>query len=142
MLDDELLYQAIPVTPGRDTEIGIVAHQSCMHPQDAHTEGMKGRHRHLLRRLPANQAPHPFPHLASRLVGEGHRQDIAGLHPLLQQVRNPVDHRAGLARPRPGKDEDWTLGSLHRLGLSLVQARRHRSPNLKRWLSILTLRGN
>ena len=72
--------------------------------------------------LIAGEALDPVPHLAGRLVGEGNGQDLVGEDAaLLQQPRDPVSQDPGLARARPGDDEDRSLRGLDSPNLVVVE---------------------
>jgi hypothetical protein len=73
--------------------------------QDAHAHRVERRHPHRTR-PPAHERVDPLLHLGRGLVGEGDRHHLAGVHaPLGEQPRDPVGEHAGLARTRPGHDE-------------------------------------
>ena len=50
-------------------------------------------------------------HLAGRLVGEGHREDAVGRHPLRgDEVGDPVRDDAGFAAARAGEHQERPFG--------------------------------
>ena len=73
--------------------------------QDAHTGRVECRDPHGLA-AGADQRGNPIAHLAGGLVGEGDREDLTGPDiARRQQVGDPVRQHAGLARARPGDDQ-------------------------------------
>ena len=61
-------------------------------------------------------------HLRSRLVGEGHAQDIPRQDTqLIDQERKPMGQGAGLAGARPGDHPNKAFGRRDRLPLRLIQ---------------------
>ena len=78
--------------------------------QDAGAEGMEGAHGHLAA-LVADQGQDALAHLGGGLVGEGHGQDLPGLHALdADEVGDAVGQHAGLAGAGTGQDEQRPLG--------------------------------
>ena len=61
---------------------------------------------HIARARGADERGHPLLHLAGGLVGEGDREDLAGLHvPGAEQVGDAVGEHPRLARAGTGHDE-------------------------------------
>ena len=86
-------------------ERGRVAEPGRLAAQDAHARGVEGEQPHGPGPRPG-QGRRPAGHLAGRLVGERDGQDLAGRDAALgQQVGDPVGEHPGLARARPGHDE-------------------------------------
>ncbi len=97
--------------------------RAAMRVESAHVE--------RLRDALADQPVEPRAQLARRLVGEGDRQDVPGRDQArLDQVGDAVDDDAGLARARPGQDEQRPIGMGHRLPLLRVQPLQYTRPTL------------
>ena len=89
--------------------------------QDPHARGVERADPHDLRAA-ADQLLDPLAHLGGRLVGEGDRQDRAGVGVALgDQPRDPAGEHPGLARPRAGDDQQRRSLVDDRLALRLVE---------------------
>jgi hypothetical protein len=84
---------------------------------------VEGHHPHTPRDA-TDQGSDPIAHLVGRLVREGDRQDLIRVCPPgRQQPGDPVRQGTGLARSRPGEDQQRPLVEGDRLALRAVQAR-------------------
>lgn len=73
--------------------------------QDPHARAVEGHDPHGVGAR-SDELLDALLHLARGLVGEGDREDLPRVHPALgQQVGDPVRQHPGLARARPGDDE-------------------------------------
>ena len=71
----------------------------------------------------AEDALEPLAHLGRGLVGERDRKDLVRFHAVrADQVRDAVREDAGLARPRPGDDEERPVHVEHGLPLGRIEA--------------------
>jgi len=69
---------------------------------------------------------HPAPHLAGRLVGEGHREHVARVDALdAEEPRDPVSDDARLAAAGAGQHQHRALDRLHRLPLHGIERSEH-----------------
>ncbi len=83
---------------------------------------MEGGDDHPANPFLAHQLFDPLLHLAGRLVGEGDRQQLAGVDPpLLNQVGDTVGDHPGLARAGAGQQQQGAFGVANRGKLFLVQ---------------------
>ena len=90
-------------------------------PQDPHARRVEGADPHDPGAV-ADQGGDPLLHLAGGLVGEGDRQDRAGVRvPRREQVGDPVGQHPGLARPRAGDDQQRRALVGHRRALLRVE---------------------
>ena len=117
-LDDLLVQSAAPVYPAHerlrivgivDREVAVEAHRSCFLAKDSPTDGVKRAHPDLRRGRPDERAD-PLLHLLCGLVREGYRQDSPRWDALIDEMREAVSQRPGLAAPRSRKDEYRTGG--------------------------------
>ena len=60
-------------------------------------------------------------HFARRLVGESHRQNVAGSHAFFDQMRDARGDDARLARARPRQNQDRPFGGLNGLALRWIE---------------------
>ena len=60
-------------------------------------------------------------HLLGRAPGEGQQQDGLRGHPPFDQARDPIDQRAGLARPRPSHHQQRAVAMGNRFKLRRVE---------------------
>ncbi len=113
-------HQPLGVRRVVDREAGGEAEPLALPAQDPHAGAVEGRDPH--RPGPrADQLLDALAHLAGRLVGEGDRQDLAGLHLAgAQQVGDPVGQHPGLARTGAGHDEQRGARVQHGLALRVV----------------------
>ncbi len=119
----EVLDQAHLVGGAVDGKVLLVTEPVDVLAQQTHAQGVKGRDDHALAAPLADQLLDAFLHLASRLVGEGHCQDILRRH--FAPTKQPGDALGDdprLAGSGAGQDQQRPLGVLHRLALFLVQS--------------------
>ncbi|MGY3680304.1 hypothetical protein ACVWXU_003927 [Streptomyces sp. TE33382] len=89
--------------------------------QDPHARAVEGHDPHGVGAR-ADELLDTLLHLARGLVGEGDREDLAGVHPALgEQMGDPVGQHPGLARAGPGDDEQRRTGVHHGGALLGVQ---------------------
>ena len=102
----KLLEQTQLVVGVEDGEIRSQAHKLGMHAQDLRADRMeRAEPRHAL--LGPGQRADAHPHLARRLVGEGHRQDLMSASAAGgDQMRDPGGQDARLADAGAGENED------------------------------------
>src|SRR4030042_2384533 len=78
---------------------------------------------------------YPFSHLIGRLIGEGDRENVPGLHPFFfNKISNSVSQDSGLSTSRTCKHQEWSLGFQNRLLLNRIEIveQRHRiKPSVK-----------
>ncbi len=113
-----------PLRVGRvvDRERRGEAEQLGLAAQDPHAGAVEGGHPHRPGAR-ADQLLDALAHLAGRLVGEGDRQDLAGLHAAgAEQVGDPVGEHPGLAGAGAGHDQQRRAGVQHGLALRVVHA--------------------
>ena len=67
----------------------------------------------------AEELPDALLHFARGLVGERHRQDVAGRHALFDQMRDADGDDARLARARARQDQDRALRWSRRPGVAV-----------------------
>jgi hypothetical protein len=104
-----------------DGEVRAVAEPLRLAPQDPAAGGMEGEDPDRARDR-AEQVLEPLAHLACGLVRERDREDLVRLHAAgVDQVRDAVGEDAGLARARPGHDEQRAFGGQDRLALRRVE---------------------
>ena len=119
---DQLLQQAQLVVGVKDGEAGFQPDQFGMAAQDFDAQRMKGAHPgHAFGHL-AQHPPDPQLHLARRLVGEGHRQDLVragAAHG--QQVNDAGGQCLGLAGAGARQHQHRAVQRLHRRPLRRVQ---------------------
>ena len=108
-----------PVRVGRvvDRELARVAEQVAVGAQDAHARRVERRHPHGLHDR-ADERADPLAHLGGCLVGEGDREDLGGMHTLVDQVGDAVREHPGLARTGAG-DHEQRAGLVHD-GIELI----------------------
>src|SRR6266566_3756844 len=90
----------------------------------AFTESMKSRDSHTLASLIRDGYTHPFEavlHLLSRFVRESDCEDVSRRYIALQEISDPSDQGAGLARSRSCDDKIALIISNGRLSLSRVE---------------------
>ncbi len=115
-------HQALGVGRVVDRERGREAEPLGLAAQDAHARAVEGGDPHGVGAR-ADQALDALLHLTGGLVGEGDRQDLAGVDvPGGQQVADPVGQDPGLAGAGAGHDEQRGARVHHGGGLLLVQA--------------------
>ena len=86
-------------------------------------QGAPGLAELALGQLLGQQQLQPLLHLAGRLVGEGHRQQGAGIHAVVaDQVGDAVGEGPGLAAAGTGHHQQRTGVVIHRLALGVIQA--------------------
>ncbi len=89
--------------------------------QDAGPDGVEGAHPDTGGAQP-QQLLDSRPHLAGRLVGERHGQDLAGSSAaLLDQPGDPVREDSGLAAAGAGKDQQRPIARRHRGALRGIE---------------------
>ena len=86
--------------------------------ENLHAEGMEGGYGHPLDGVAAGHLLHPFTHLARRLVGKGHRQNLFRTVSLLHQVGNTAGNDPGFARAGSGEQQQGAAAVGH--GLTLL----------------------
>lgn len=98
-------HQALRVGRVVDREARRDADDLGLAAQDPDARRVEGGHPHGAGPA-ADDRLDPLAHLGGRLVGEGDRHDLAGLHVAGgEQVGDPLGEHAGLARPRARHDE-------------------------------------
>ena len=103
-------------------EIAGIADPLPVPPQDAHAHGVEGGDPDLLRLRP-HEGGDPLLHLPGRFVGEGDRQDVPGVDPLLRkQISDPVGQHPRLSASRAGHDQHRPFRGLHRFSLGRIQS--------------------
>ena len=120
----QLLEEADLVIDVEHGEVGFQLHQLGMAAQDAPGDRVEGAEpRHAFDRL-SEHLGETCLHLTRRLVGEGHRQDLAGARPALaQNMRDAGGEHAGLAGACPGQHQDRAIQRLDRVALLRIEAR-------------------
>ncbi|GAB3997915.1 hypothetical protein GCM10029992_22250 [Glycomyces albus] len=119
---DDLGEQAAGVVGVVDGEARLPAEPVGLAAQDAQARGVEGHDPHGPG-AGADEIGDALAHLGGGLVGEGDRQDLAGMDVALgQQVADPVGQDAGLPRARAGDDEQRRSGVLDGLSLRFVEA--------------------
>ena len=88
-----------------DAERARVAEPVGVGAQDAHAGGMERADPHLVRHR-THQHGDALAHLAGRLVGERDRQDLHGMHALVDEVGDAVGEHPGLARTGAGHHQE------------------------------------
>ena len=120
-LAGDQLHQPARVVRVVDRERRLEAGVLVLGAQDAHARRVERRHPHQPGPRP-DQRGDPLLHLAGGLVGEGDRDDLAGMHvPCGEQVGDPVGEHPGLAGPGAGHDQQRRAGVADRVALRPVQ---------------------
>ena len=115
-----LLDQACLVLGVVDREIGPVAENRSLFPQDVRPQGVESADGEP-GKLPGNEGPNPLRHLPGRLVRESHREDLRLWDAFGQKVGDAIRDDPGLSRACAGQDKDRAVHPMHRLGLLFVQ---------------------
>ena len=120
---EQLLEQADLVVGVEHGEVRGELHQLGVIAQDAAADRMEGAEpRHAFDRL-AEHLAEPQLHLARRLVGEGHRQDLGGAGAAGgKDVGDPRGQHAGLAGAGAGQHQHRAVERLHGVALLRVEA--------------------
>ena len=115
-------HQPLGVGGVVDREVRLVAELVDLLAQDPHARGVERRDPHDPGAL-ADQLLDPLLHLGGGLVGEGDRQDRAGVGLALgDQPGDPAGQHAGLARAGAGHDEQRRPGVHDGRALGFVEA--------------------
>ena len=119
----QLLQQPDLIVDIEHGEVRFELHQFGMDTQDAAADRVEGAEpRHAFDGL-AEHLAEPVLHLARRLVGEGHRQDLVRPCPALaQDVGDAGGQHAGLAGAGAGQHQNRSVQRDHRLALLRVEA--------------------
>ena len=117
----QLLDQADLVVGVEDGEVGFEPDRLGMAPEDARGERMESAEPHALDGR-TDQPLQPLAHLACRLVGEGHGQDLAGEGLAQgQDMGEARDQRPRLAGAGPGQHQDRPVQGFDRQALRFVE---------------------
>ena len=68
-----------------------------------------------------DQAIESLAPLARCLVGKRDRQNVVWIDPLFEQIRNPMDNHTGLARARPGQNQQRPIDGSDRFLLGWIE---------------------
>ena len=104
-----------------DAERARVAEPIGVGAQDAHARGVERADPHLERHRP-DQRGHTLAHLAGGLVGERDRQDLHGMHALVDEVGDAMGQHPRLARAGAGDHQQRTAAVHDGVELVGVQA--------------------
>ena len=119
----QLLDQADLVVGIEDGEVALETDGFRVAPQDTRGDGMEGAEPPALHRGAVEQRRNAVLHLARRLVGEGHSEDLAGRARLAgdQQVGEARGQYPGLAGAGAGQHQHRAVERLDRLALARVE---------------------
>ena len=119
---EQLLHQPDLVVDVEDGEVVLQTHQLGVTAQNLHANRVEGAEPgHALDDLPDHLADAVL-HLARRLVGEGHGEDIARPRPAeVQNVRDAGGQDPGFAGAGAGQHQHGAVQGLHRLALLRVE---------------------
>ena len=102
----QVAQQCLGVLGIEQREARLVAQRLQFAANDVEPQGVEGRDRQAVALSPLEHLPHALLHLARRLVGEGHRRDLARAHSaFLDQVGDLGGDHAGLAGPGTGQHQ-------------------------------------
>ena len=120
---DDLLQEADLIVGVEDREVGAQPHHLRMAAQNLHADRMKrAEPRHPFGALFADQLADAQLHLARRLVGEGHGEDLRGPGAAgREDMRDAGRQNARLAGAGPRQDKKRPLGVLDRLALLRIE---------------------
>ncbi len=117
---EHIPQQAFLVLVVVNGEIGGIAEHRNFAPQNTHAEGMKCRHPGQF--AAAQQLLDALAHLAGRLVGKGHRQNLPGRHTVFaDQPGDAMSQSTGFAGTGPGQQQQRSVAVLHSLALHGVE---------------------
>jgi hypothetical protein len=119
---EELLEQPDLVVDVENGEVGLEPYQLRMPAQDLHPDRMEGAEPgHALDHMTDDLADAPL-HLARRLVGEGHRQNLARARAAGgENVGDAYGEHPRLAGAGAGEHQYWAVERLHRQPLFRVE---------------------
>ena len=83
---------------------------------------MEGAYRNLLARSLTDHVTDTLAHFVSRLVGEGHRQNVLGSNPPIYHMSNAAGHSTCFTGACTRKDQHRTIECIDGLGLGGVKA--------------------
>ena len=100
-----LLEQSLLIGIVCNGERGQIAELRNLAPENADAEGVEGAERHPAGDGGVDQRREPFAHLARRLVGEGHAEDLLRRNSGAEHVGDAVGDDAGLAGSGAGEHQ-------------------------------------